>query len=467
MRLPRRTISLAALGLLLALAAAPASDAAPAAPTSLRVDDVANPVGTEGVPYFGWLDNDTNANEIQTGCEILVATTEAKLAANQGDVWDSGKVSSSEENHVVYAGAPLAADTAYFWKVRTWDREGNASPYSTNATFAVGLLANSDWSGASWIKRDAKDADDYTYYRKSATLPAGKVERATVYVTSVQKYALYVNGAPVGKGPAYAFPQFQYYNAYDITPLVKPGTANVFAMFNHWFGGGSGRPPSSRGVLMEAIIHYADGTRAVVGTDGAWLQSQATSWVAGQPRRNGQGAGYVEDIDARNLTPDWCKPGFNDSAWAAAMVIGGQPNATWTGTLLPDLSRIVETPLKPVSITNRNGNYIIDMGKVYSGTPVISFSGGAPGTTVKMLGGFAFLPSGEIDTHQNQSTNLTYYAVLNGSNFTFQPAAARWRAGRVHRLDAPEGGLSGRRLPAEHRGDAGGGRARADAPPTG
>ena len=157
---------LAALGLLLGAVAASAFAAAPSAPTNLRVDDVAEPVGTEAAPYFGWLDNDTNANEIQTGYEILVATYAANLNANFGDVWDSGEVASSQENHVVYAGAPLTADTQYFWKVRTWNREGNASPYSTNATFTVGLLANSDWSGASWIKRNTSTTDDYTYYRK-------------------------------------------------------------------------------------------------------------------------------------------------------------------------------------------------------------------------------------------------------------------------------------------------------------
>jgi alpha-L-rhamnosidase len=407
--------------MLFAVVAATAS-AAPFGPTSLRVDDITNPVGTEGAPYFGWLDNDTNANEIQSGYEVLVASSAAKLDGNVGDVWDSGKVSSDQENHVVYAGTPLGADTAYFWKVRTWDREGNAGAYSASGTFAVGLLANSNWSGASWIKRNTNVPDDYTYYRKSAALPVGTVDRATVYVTSVHKYALYVNGTLVGKGPAYAFPQFQFYNAYDVTALIKPGAANQFAMFNHWFGGGSGRPPSSRGVLMKAIIHYADGTNAVVGTDGTWLESPATSWVAGQQRRNGEGAGYIEKIDARNLRPDWFMPGFDDSAWTAAAVIGPQPNSTWTGTLLPDLQRIVETVLKPVSVTKINGNYIVDMGKVYSGMPRISFSGGSAGTTVNMLGGFAFLPSGEIDTSQNQMTNLSYSTVLSGTDFTFEPA---------------------------------------------
>jgi alpha-L-rhamnosidase len=410
--------------MLLVIATVPAwAAAAPSAPMNLRVDDVSEPAGTEATPYFGWLVNDTRANEIQTAYEILVATSLTNLAANVGDVWDSSKVMSRTENHVVFTGVPLAADTKYFWKVRTWDKEGNAGAYSTNGTFVAGLLANSDWSGASWIKRNTSVADDYTYYRKSATVPAGTVVRATVYVTSVHKYALYVNGTLVGKGPAYAFPQFQFYNAYDITGLVRPGASNQFAIFNHWFGGGSGRAVSARGVLMKAIIHYADGTSATVDTDGTWLQKQATSWITGQRGRGGSAGDHIERIDARNLTPNWFMPGFDDSAWTSATVIGSQPNTTWSGALLPDLTRIVENVLVPASVINLDGsNYLVDLGKLYSGVPSIQFSGGTSGTTIGMLGGFALLPSGTIDPAQNQTVNMSDYTVLNGTNFTYQPA---------------------------------------------
>ena len=416
-------VLLAVFGLLFGTGLSPVFAAAPFAPTNLRVDDVSAPVGTEATPYFGWLDNDTNANEIQTGYEILIATNAADLAANFGDVWDSGQVPSGSENHVVYAGAPLTADMQYYWQVRTWNREGNAGPYSTNSTFEVGLLANSDWSAASWIWRNSNASDDFTYYRKSTNLPAGTVTRATVYVTSVQKYALYVNGTLVGKGPIYAFPQFQFYNAYDITGLITPGVSNVFAMFNHWFGGGSGRVADQRGVLMEAIIHYADGSSVVVGTDGTWLQSQATSWVTGQASRGGSGSGYIEKIDARNLTPTWNTNGFDDSAWANAAVFGPQPNSTFSGVPLPNLTRIVETVITPVSVANVGGNnYMVDLGKLYSGVPCIQFSNGTSGTTITMMGGFATNSGGTIDTSQNQTVNMTYYAVLNGTNFTYQAA---------------------------------------------
>ncbi len=423
---PWRMFFPAVLGLLLGVGASPVfagGPPTPSAPANLRVDDVSAPVGTEAVPYFGWLDNDANANEIQTSYEILVATNAADLAANFGDVWDSGQVAGSSENHIVYAGAPLTSDTQYYWQVRTWNREGNAGPYSTNSTFEVGLLSNSDWSAASWIWRNTSASDDYTYYRKSASLPAGTITRATVYVSSVQKYALYVNGTLVGKGPIYAFPQYQFYNAYDITSLIAPGVSNVFAVFNHWFGGGSGRVAAQRGILMEAIIHYADGSSVVVGTDGTWLQSQATSWVAGELSRGGSGTGYIEDIDARNLTPTWNTNGFDDSAWANAAVFGPQPNSTFSGVPLPNLTRIVETVITPVSVASLGGNnYMVDLGRLYSGVPCIQFSNGTSGTTITMMGGFATNSGGTIDTSQNQTVNLTYYAVLNGSKFTYEPA---------------------------------------------
>ncbi len=176
---------------------------------------------------------------------------------------------------------------------------------------------------------------------------------------------------------------------------------------------------------MKAIIHYADGTSVVVGTDGTWLQSQATSWSqpASPVARSGSGDGYIERIDARNLTPTWFMPGFDDSAWTAATVIGGQTNSTWTGHALarPDAHRR-DGDHAGVGHQPSGGNYMVDLGKVYSGMPSIQFSGGASGTTIGMLGGFALLPSGDIDPSQNQSTTMTYYAVLNGSNFTYQPA---------------------------------------------
>ena len=59
---------------------------------------------------------------------------------------------------------------------------------------------------------------------------------------------------------------------------------------------------------------------------------------------------------------------------------------------MPNLTRIVETVITPVSVTNVGGsNYMVDLGNVYSGVPSIQFSGGTSGTTITMFGGFALL----------------------------------------------------------------------------
>jgi alpha-L-rhamnosidase len=51
---------------------------------------------------------------------------------------------------VEYAGTPLESFRRYAWKVRTWDADGNASPWSGEAAFGTGALAPDQWS-ARWI----------------------------------------------------------------------------------------------------------------------------------------------------------------------------------------------------------------------------------------------------------------------------------------------------------------------------
>lgn len=152
--------------------------------------------------------NDPDDNEIQTAYQILVASSEGNLDADNGDMWDSGQVSSGEQNYIGYDGNPLSSATRYYWKVRTWDKDGSAGPYSATAIFDTGLLNSSDWSGAKWIKRDTNVADDYTYYRKKVTLPDKAIKRAIVYVTAGHNYELYINGSLIGKGLAYHYPQY-------------------------------------------------------------------------------------------------------------------------------------------------------------------------------------------------------------------------------------------------------------------
>lgn len=415
-------MSLRSTSLAFLLTAALAFAAAPQAPTQLVVDDATSPVGTGLKPYFGWRVNDRDADEIQTKYQLRVASSAGLLTSGRPDVWDSGEIASRDQNHIAYNGPALAADREYFWQVRTWDKAGSAGAFSVPARFVVGPVTNEDWSGASWIRRANTDTDDYTYFRKSIELPTRPVRRATVYIASAHKYELHVNGQLVGKGPAYQYPQHQYYNGHDITALIKPG-ANLFAVLNHWFGGGQGRALSARGLLLKAVVHYADGTSITLASDGTWKQLQAPSWVLGQRGRNpGEGVGFIERIDGRKLIPKWNQPDFDDASWATVEVIGAHPTAPWVNPPQPDYTRIIEKEISPASVTSLGaGAYLVDFGKVHAGMPRIAFNGGEPGALVTMMGGYALGADGRVDPAKNQGTNLSFLAELSGGAFTYLP----------------------------------------------
>lgn len=397
--------------------------AAPLPPTNLRTDDATNPVGTSAAPYFGWFVNDPDAGEIQSKYQILVSSTQANLDSNTADVWDSGEVAGRLQNHVAYAGKLLVGDGKYFWKVRTWDKDGAAGGYSAAATFVVGPAKNEDWSGAQWIRRNTNAPDDYTYYRKKVASSGKTVARAMVYISSAHRYALYINGTLVGKGPAYQFPQYQYFNGYDVTSLINGSGDNLFAIFNHWFGGGQGRAANARGVLMKAVINYTDGSSSVVGTDDTWKQLEAPQWILGQAQHNaGEGVGFIERIDAGKVISNWNQLDFDDSAWTNASAIGAPPAAPWVNALRPDLTRIEETEMTPASVTDKGGGkFMVDFGKVYAAVPKITFTGGEPGAVVNMASGYGLTADGAINTRRNQSTNTAFFAVLNGKDFVYQP----------------------------------------------
>lgn len=112
----------------------------PEAPTDLLVDLLPEPLGLENLePPMGWIVNDADPNERQTAYQILVSDSPDRLNANEGNVWDSGKVNSSESSNVRYGGSSLQPDRIYHWKIRTWDVSDREGPFSERQRFTTGL----------------------------------------------------------------------------------------------------------------------------------------------------------------------------------------------------------------------------------------------------------------------------------------------------------------------------------------
>jgi len=95
---------------------------------------------TDPQPEFAWIAPASDDGQMQTAYQILVASDTAMLAEDRADLWDSGRIASSRSTGVSYEGKPLPANGECFWKVRTWNENGQSSPYSQVQRLRTGAL---------------------------------------------------------------------------------------------------------------------------------------------------------------------------------------------------------------------------------------------------------------------------------------------------------------------------------------
>ncbi len=121
----------------------------------LRCEYLVNPLGVDTPqPRLSWELESPDRGERQTAWQVLVASSPLLLEHDKGDLWDSGRVAGDRTNQIAYGGAALDSRTRCFWKVRSWDKSGQASDWSAAASWTMGLLKPSDWS-ARWIDASA------------------------------------------------------------------------------------------------------------------------------------------------------------------------------------------------------------------------------------------------------------------------------------------------------------------------
>jgi alpha-L-rhamnosidase len=309
---------LLALGALLVSGAA-TSAPPPGAKTSvsgLRCEYAVDPVGIDvAQPRLGWMLESPQRGQRQTAYQVLVAGTEAKLKANRGDLWDSGKVPSDQSAHVVYAGKEPGSRQRCYWKVRVWDKDGRPSAYSRPADWEMGLLRSEDWqakwiaftpgqerqpvvAGSFWIWH-AADPDnppsEERFFRRQVTVPEGsKVKHARFYLAADDQFTLFVNGKEAGKNSGW-----EQVRAVEIKEHLRPGS-NVLAI-----AAGNGIGPA--GVIGHLEIELESGPPITLSTDRGWKTSSKAQ-------------------------PGWQNAGFNDGGWTPAKEIAKFGGGVW-GTL--------------------------------------------------------------------------------------------------------------------------------------
>jgi alpha-L-rhamnosidase len=120
----------------------------------LRVNALTEPLALQGLqPSLSWKlrSNDPTAKDQAQGAyRVLVASTPALLKKEVGDLWDTGKVASSDQYGIRYQGKPLHAKQFAYWKVQVWDLQGGTSGWSNATLFGTGIQTPADYR-AGWI----------------------------------------------------------------------------------------------------------------------------------------------------------------------------------------------------------------------------------------------------------------------------------------------------------------------------
>jgi alpha-L-rhamnosidase len=167
-----------------------------AAPVKLRVEQRVNPLGIDAMrPVFSWQSDSVEREWKQTAYRLRVASTQAGLASGKADVWDTGRVDSSESVGIGYAGPELRSRQRYFWSVEVWDAKGGSSRASTPAWWEIGLLSPGDWS-AKWIRREDPDEDAELKAVRVIGLPNAEPGAAAQPVKAEFRYQLHLAKRP-------------------------------------------------------------------------------------------------------------------------------------------------------------------------------------------------------------------------------------------------------------------------------
>lgn len=195
--------------------------AVPDAPSYCRILNYFSNLGIDTeTPRFAWQVNDKDKAEYQSAFELIVSDSEDEIDVNNGSAWSTGKQSSGEQE-ISYAGLPLKSATRYWWKVRTWDKNDQPSPWSKKEFFLTGFINREDWnpdacwisapqnraglSGAEWIWDKTDGQSDTVVLRSVLKLPENKeIITAQTSITADSCYVLTVNEIPVVKNNRWA-----------------------------------------------------------------------------------------------------------------------------------------------------------------------------------------------------------------------------------------------------------------------
>ncbi len=399
--------------------------------SNLQCEMLTNPIGIDvTTPRFSWQANTEQRGMKQLAYQIIVASSQTLLDKGEGDLWNSGKISSDKSHLVSYAGKILQSRQRCFWKVKVWANNGEEK-WSDVARFSVGLLNSKDWKAA-WIGLDRAFLWDSVtqfarlsarYFRKEIDA-AKQIKKATVYTSGLGLYELYINGQKIGDqvlAPAPTdYSKTVLYNTFDVSSQIKQGRNAIATVLGNgrFFAMRQNYKPQKwhtfgfPKMLLQLEIEFTDGTKQIVGSDASWKVT-----ADGPIRTNNEYDG--EEYDATKELTGWNTKGYNDTKWLKVEMVKapeGKLVAQMNGNM-----KVMES-IKPVSIKQVSGKYILDMGQNMAGWLKMNVKG-QRGQQVKLRYAESLQPNGELYVANLRDARVTdIYTIKGAGRETWNPA---------------------------------------------
>lgn len=345
--------------------------------SNLKVNDQINPLAVEkSKVQFSWNVSAVGRYNFQSAYRIIISSTEKKLKSENGDVWDSGKVCSSDSLFIGCPDCLLSSNERYWWKVIIWDKNGCMHESGKVAFFDTGLEPQ-DWT-SKWIWKSSNiQINSFAYFRKEIELKDG-FSQAKVFVSAHNHFKLFINGNTVGGyvSPAPTHPEkSKYYLTYDITGLLKAGKNALCAMAHYIGGDGQNYVNGLPGFIMQVKITGVTGEEIVFSTDESWKVLSGTPYTDGALFQQNRRITAIEQYNSNREPDGWLVEGFDDSAWGNAVSSSINSN-NWVMKPQDIPEGVIDEIILPDAISIQEvGLQVFDAGKIISGWPILELKG--------------------------------------------------------------------------------------------
>ncbi len=370
----------------------------------LKCEFVTNPIGIDvQEPRFNWQLISKQHEVKQITYQVLVSSSLDELNKDNGNIWDSKRVISDRSIQIKFDGKPLMSQQKYFWKVKVWDQNNSASPWSEVSTFEMGLLNSSDWV-AKWIgtkdlqKIKVKENIPATYFKKTFNIE-NNVNNARAYICGLGYYELFINGEKVGdhvlspnqtnydrrqvnsfeNGKVANMSTRVNYETFDITNFLQIGNNTVTVILgNGWYfqNERSEYFPlyyDTPRFITQMLIEDQEGSKRTIISDESWKNRKGPIL--------GNNIYFGEIYDARLENEIWNVNEADEKNWISSAIVRAPEGKLQAQISPPD--RVIRT-IQPVAVTvPRKDITRFDFGTMFSGWVKIKIKG-KRGTELKL-----------------------------------------------------------------------------------